>query len=100
MSYPKVTIQSIEAKVKGCEYICPAGGTMTICVLTLENGFQVTGESACVSIQNFNADLGQEFARKAAIEKIWALEGYLMKQAMELDSAKVPAELASDPLTE
>lgn len=52
---------------------------MTFCVLVLANGFTVTGESACASPDNFDADLGRKIARQHAVEKIWPLEGYALK---------------------
>lgn len=52
---------------------------LTICVLVLRNGFTVTGESACASPENFNAEVGRKIAREKAREKIWALEGYLLR---------------------
>ncbi|WP_199636977.1 Gp49 family protein [Serratia sp. PAMC26656] len=53
---------------------------LTICVLVLRNGFTVTGESACASPENFDAEIGQKIARANAVQKIWMLEGYLLKQ--------------------
>ncbi|MCK0554667.1 hypothetical protein KFO32_16625 [Pantoea ananatis] len=53
---------------------------LTICVLVLKNGFTVTGESACASPENFDSEIGRKIARANAVEKIWALEGYLLKQ--------------------
>ena len=55
---------------------------LTFCVLTLENGFTVTGESACASPENFNAEIGRKIARENAVNKVWMLEGYLLKQAL------------------
>jgi hypothetical protein len=52
---------------------------LTFCVLVLKNGFTVTGESACASPENFNAELGRKIARDNARNKIWALEGYALK---------------------
>lgn len=49
---------------------------LTFCVLVLRNGFTVTGESACVSPENFDAELGRKIARQKAVEKIWPLMGY------------------------
>ena len=57
-------------------------GLITFCVLVLKNGFTVTGESACASPENFDPDLGRKIARENAINKIWALEGYLLKQQL------------------
>ncbi|MBE9673197.1 Gp49 family protein [Escherichia coli] len=60
----------------------PSTRSLTICVLVLCNGFIVTGESACASPKNFDAEIGRKVARKNAIEKIWPLEGYLLKQKL------------------
>lgn len=57
-------------------------GLLTFCVLVLKNGFTVTGESACASPENFNVELGQKIARANAVNKIWPLEGYLLKQQL------------------
>ncbi|MET3998866.1 Gp49 family protein [Marinobacterium sp. MBR-109] len=55
---------------------------LTFCVLVLENGFTVTGESACASPENFDAEIGRKIAYENARQKIWPLEGYLLKQAL------------------
>ena len=52
---------------------------LTFCVLVLRNGFTVTGESACASPENFDAEIGRNIARKNAVEKIWPLMGYELK---------------------
>lgn len=57
-------------------------GLLTFCVLVLRNGFTVTGESACVSPENFDAELGRKIARQNAINKVWPLEGYLLRQRL------------------
>lgn len=59
---------------------------LTFCVLVLENGFTVTGESACASPENFDAEIGRKIARDNAVQKIWMLEGYLLKQRMHDDA--------------
>jgi hypothetical protein len=55
---------------------------LTFCVLVLQNGFTVTGESACASPENFDAEIGRKIARENAVRKIWPLEGYLLKQSL------------------
>lgn len=55
---------------------------LTFCVLVLRNGFTVTGESACASPENFDADIGRKIARQKAVEKIWPLEGYRLRQRL------------------
>lgn len=55
---------------------------LTFCVLVLRNGFTVTGESACASPENFDAGIGRAIARQNAMQKIWPLEGYLLKDRL------------------
>lgn len=57
----------------------PSLDLLTICVLVLKNGFTVTGESACASPENFNAEIGRRIAREHAMEKIWPLLGYELR---------------------
>ena len=60
----------------------PALGLLTICVLVLRNGFIVTGESACASPENFDAEIGRKVARSNAKQKMWPLLGYMLKEVM------------------
>jgi hypothetical protein len=62
--------------------VVQALGLLTFCVLTLRNGFTVTGESACASPENFDAELGRKIARENAKQKIWPLMGYALKQKL------------------
>ena len=57
---------------------------LTFCVLVLRNGFTVTGESACVSPENFDAEIGRRVARSNAVQKIWPLMGYSLKDKLAL----------------
>jgi AAA15 family ATPase/GTPase len=62
-------------------YVFP-NTTFTVCLLTLKNGFNVSGESAAASLENFDAEIGRKIAKDNARTKIWALEGYLLKQKL------------------
>ena len=55
---------------------------LTFCVLVLKNGFTVTGESACASPENFDAELGRKIARRNAANKIGSLMGYELKERL------------------
>ena len=55
---------------------------LTFCVLILRNGFTVTGESACASPENFDAEIGRKIARANAVNKIWPLMGYALKEKL------------------
>lgn len=76
----KLTYEHIQSVIKSVEYV--QVGVLTICVLTLQNGFTVTGESACLSLATYDAEIGRKIAFDNAVDKIWQLEGYLAKQRM------------------
>lgn len=78
LTAPRITPQMIDAQIVSEAYHVFPGTTLTICCLTLQNGYHVTGESAAASPENFNPGIGATIAKKNAREKIWALEGYLL----------------------
>ncbi len=81
LNAPRLTPQLIQDAIKRCEFH-KLTDVLTICVLTLVNGFTVTGESACASPENYDKQVGEKIARENAVEKIWPLEGYLLKQKL------------------
>ena len=101
LTAPRVTPQDIEDSI-ACEVSfvvgnvlkdCPVHASLkllTFCIITLKNGFTVTGESACASPENFNAEIGQKIARENAKQKIWPLLGFQLKQRL-YDWAASPA---------
>lgn len=101
LTAPRITPGDIERKIHSEFYFTagdgvlgesqmgtkPAGNAdslnrLTFCVLVLANGFSVTGESACVSAENFDATIGRKIARLNAIEKIWPLMGYELTERL------------------
>lgn len=60
---------------------------LTFCVLVLHNGFTVTGESACASPENFDAELGRKIARQNAVAKVWPLMGYELRSRLSSSTA-------------
>jgi hypothetical protein len=78
--YPKVTPESIQERIETEEYIVLPNSTVTLCNITMVNGFSVRGESACVDHRNFDLEIGKKLARKDAFDKLWALEGYLLAE--------------------
>jgi len=85
----RVTPADIDANIIDEEYFTAGEAAMrktgdplhllTFCVLVLRNGFTVTGESACASPENFDAELGRKIARQNAINKVWPLMGYELR---------------------
>lgn len=80
MPYEKVTKEGIERKIVKVDYMVLPDSTVTLCNITLDNGYSVRGESACVDKRNFNIEIGKGLAYKQAFDKIWALEGYLLAE--------------------
>jgi len=79
LNAPRLNQDWIEATVVDTTYHILTD-VLTVCVLTLKNGFTVTGESACASPANFNEAIGQQISYKQALDKVWQLEGYLLKE--------------------
>jgi hypothetical protein len=76
----KVTIEKIESKIINETYLVLPDGRTTLCILSLENGYTITGKSACVMASEFDLGRGRMYARQDAVEQIWPLEGYLLAQ--------------------
>jgi hypothetical protein len=81
LNAPRLNSRHIDGTIKAEAYVFP-GTTLTVCALTLRNGFQVIGESAAASPENFNEEIGKRIARDNARSKIWALEGYLLRSKL------------------
>lgn len=112
LTAPQVTMEDIEENIASEHYFTAEDGAgranrgptsvggknpialslLTFCVLVLKNGYTVTGESACASPENFDAELGRKIARQNAINKVWPLMGYWLKSMMQLtDEAQAEA---------
>jgi hypothetical protein len=81
-----------ESPIDYYQEVHPAESLLTFCILVLKNGFTVTGESACASPENFDAEIGRKIARENAVNKIWMLEGYLLKQRLHNHSQLIEDE--------
>lgn len=98
---PRVTPADVEAEIVSEHYFTAEEGVLgatgrvafdppattalallTFCVLVLRNGFTVTGESACASPENFDSDIGRKVARQNAINKVWPLLGFRLRDAL------------------
>lgn len=101
LTAPRVTPADIEANItrehyftaeqgafaafatpRGSDVVPPELSLLTFCVLVLRNGFTVTGESACASPENFDAEVGRKIARQNAVSRIWPLMGYELRSRL------------------
>ncbi|MEQ9871067.1 Gp49 family protein [Pectobacterium odoriferum] len=115
LTAPRVTQQHIESAISECHYFTAYDGIraanmgvgdawtahkstdlLTFCVLVLKNGFTVSGESACASPENFDSEIGRKISRQNAINKIWPLQGYLLKQHLYEQSVSEPQPECSE----
>ena len=84
----RVSLDSMLARIVDEEYIRPAIlPHMTICVLKVDNGFVLVGKTAPADPENYDADLGEKFAKEDAIRQMWVLEGYALRERMFHDAA-------------
>lgn len=88
-SAPSVTIEEVNAAIAGETYTVLPNGRTTVCQLTLDNGFTVEGSSACVSLERYNQELGEKYARARAVEKVLAFLGFRLADRLMQD--KQPA---------
>lgn len=82
LNAPRVSPEKIDRQIVSSDYYVFPGSMMTVCCLTLVNGFNTVGTSACASPENFNAGIGRDIAFRNARQEIWALEGYRLKQKL------------------
>ena len=81
---PRLTPEMIDDAIHSEQYHVFPGTTMTVCALTLRNGYIVIGESAAASPENFDEGIGRKIARDNARNKIWMLEGYLLREKLHV----------------
>lgn len=82
LNAPRLNPAHIDATIAKEDYYVFPGTALTVCALTLQNGFNVVGKSAPASPANFDAELGRKIARDDARNQIWALEGYRLRSQL------------------
>lgn len=114
-SAPRVTLDSIISHIRHCVFFTGGeaarafgadGGfpasldALTVCLITMDNGFTVVGKSAPASEENFCPEKGREFAHEDAIRQLWPLEGYLLRsQLAEVQAADATEHAPRTELT-
>lgn len=87
LTAPRLTPAHIDGRIAEIQFHRFDGTTLTVCALTLQNGFVVTGTSAAASPENFDAEIGKNIAFDNARAKIWEMEGYLLREQLSSGSA-------------
>ena len=78
----RITPEMLDAEIVQTQFHVFEGSCLTVCCLTLKNGFTVTGESACASPENFNQEIGEKIAKANARDKIWPLLGFRLRDEL------------------
>jgi len=82
LTAPRITPEMVDSCIVAEHYYLFPMTTLTVCALTLKNGYQVVGESASASPENFDEEIGKKIARENARKKIWGLEGYRLRSEL------------------
>lgn len=82
LNAPRLNPAHIDSCIVDKQFYVFPGTTLTVCCIELLNGFTVTGESAAASPKNFDIEIGRKISYDNARQKIWQLEGYLLKQKL------------------
>jgi hypothetical protein len=69
---------------------------LTVCVLVLQNGFVILGQSASATAENFDPEIGQKFARVDAVNQMWPLLGYELKNKLHAEKAPLVRQLRTE----
>lgn len=64
------------------------GKKTTICMLTLDNGFEIIGTSACVDPNNFDYSIGKSSAEEDAMYKFGQHVGFILTEQLHLQDIK------------
>lgn len=96
---PRVSLKDIESKIIAKQFVTGLDAVkandedvvqeavqpleiLTLCLVVVSNGFTVVGKSAPASPDNFNKDLGEEFAYEDAVRQLWPLMGYALRDRL------------------
>ena len=76
----RVTMDYMRSRIKETTFM-RFSETVTVCQITLDNGYSVRGESACVHRENYNKEIGETISEQNALDKLWPLFGFLLAEA-------------------
>lgn len=80
----RITKEYMESRIAISPKFTRIGETVTHCRIVLDNGFSVSGESACVNAENYNQSIGEKIAYDNAFRQLWPLFGFLLAEKNKL----------------
>lgn len=93
---PRITLEDMKAAQKQVDFYVHPQTCLTICIITLQNGFTVTGESACADPANFQKDIGERLSYERAEKQIWAYLGYMLREKIYQQSKPVKERVTAE----
>jgi hypothetical protein len=100
LNAPRIKRADLEAEIADDMFLCGIDGRLTICVLRLKNGYLVTGESAATHADNYDQARGKLVARANAVEKLWSLLGFRLRDQLSMPAVTVNEREATHYCTE
>lgn len=108
LEHPRITLEYIQSRIRQTEFINPDfAPTLTICVITLDNGFFAMGMSAPAAYQNFDPQLGRKYAQENAVRDLWGKFGFALSEKIHaskvgqaLKGVEVPVEVVATPVAD
>ena len=82
LTAPRITPELVDAEITDAQYWRVPDTTVTVCALTLKNGFVLIGKSGAASYENFNEGIGKSVAYDNARDQVWQLLGFRLKDAL------------------
>lgn len=97
---PRITLEYMESRIRHTEFIYPdVAPGLTICLLTLDNGFHSVGISAPALTQNYNQDVGRKYAKENALRDLWGKFGFALCEKAYASKAGAPLPGIEVPVT-
>lgn len=79
----RITLDYLRSRIVSEEFMFPEGHPhFTICVLVIDNGYILVGKSAPADPDNYDANLGERFAREDAERQLWPLLAFNLREQL------------------
>jgi hypothetical protein len=93
-----ITVEYLGSQIAETTYLNPKG-TLTLCILTMKNGLNVVGESACLDPARFDAEVGKRIAYQNAFGRLWQPYGFIRAEQARWDKVTVNSAGVAEALS-